>query len=77
MKNFIIVRSIAPGIPRILTKIIVKKLSPIWKPKTFPIRFIMRIIAAPIRELSKSLNMIFKGIIKILQSTKIIHRPDI
>ena len=71
------VRRIAPGIPRILTKIIVKKFRPIWKLKIFPIRLIIRIIAAPIKEFNKSLNIIFNGTINILQRTKIIHKPDI
>jgi len=59
-----------------LTNIIVKKLSPIWKLKKLPTKLIIRIIIAPINELAKSLNIAFKGTIKILQSTNIMQSPE-
>lgn len=77
MKNRIIVRRTAPGIPRILTNIMVKKLSPIWKLKKPPIKLIIRIITAPNKELSKSFSIAFNGTIKILQRTKRIQSPEI
>lgn len=75
INNRIIVRSIAPGTPRMLTNIMVKKFKPMWKLNKFPIKFITRIMTAPINEFSKSLSMTFRGTIKILQSTNIMHKP--
>ena len=72
-----IVSKIAPGIPRILTKIIVKKLSPIWKLKKPPIRFISSIKPAPMNEFNISFTMNFSGTMKILHSTNMMHRPEI
>ena len=40
-------------------------------------KFISKIRMAPIKEFKKSLAINFKGRIKILHSTKIIHSPDI
>ena len=71
----IIANKIAPGIPRRLTKIIVKKLSPIWKLKDVPIKFIINIIKAPIIEFKKNFIINFKGTMKILHRMKIIHNP--
>lgn len=67
----------APGIPRILTNIIVKKLRPILNPKRLPTKLKIIIINAPSTELSKSLIIAFKGTIKILQRTNKIQRPEI
>ena len=72
-----IVKSIAPGTPKILTKIIVKKFSPIWKLNNWPIKLIIRMIKAPIKELMKSFIINFNGTIKTLHSTNIIHKPEI
>lgn len=76
MKNLIIVSKIAPGIPSKLTKIIVKKLRPMWKLKKPPMKLIIKRIKAPNIELSKSLNIAFSGTMKILQSTNMIQRPE-
>ena len=72
-----IVRSTAPGTPSRLTNIMVKKLSPIWKEKKLPTKLITRIITAPIKELRNSFIITFNGTMKILQSTKIMARPEI
>ncbi len=71
------VNSMAPGIPKMLTKIIVKKFKPIWKPKRPPIKFISKIIMAPIKEFKNSLNTNFNGNMKILHNTNIIQSPEI
>lgn len=76
MINLIIVSKTAPGMPSKLTNNIVKKLRPIWKLKKPPTKLIIKIIKAPITELSKSLNIAFKGTMKILQSTNIMQRPE-
>lgn len=60
-----------------LTNIIVKKLSPIWKLKKLPIKLIISKMIAPTNELSKSFSIAFKGTIKILHKTKIMQSPEI
>ena len=66
----------APGIPKILTNIMVKKFKPIWKLKSLPIELIISIITQPIKEFRKSLAISFNGNEKILHNTKIMQRPE-
>ncbi len=62
--------------PSILTNIIVKKFRPIWKLKRPPIKLIIKIISAPIKEFKNSLNINLSGNIKILHNTNIIKSPE-
>lgn len=67
----------APGTPKRLTNIIVKKFKPIWKLNSPPMKLIINIIKTPMKEFKKSLNINLSGNIKILHSTKIIQSPEI
>lgn len=67
----------APGIPKRLTNIIVKKFKPIWKLNRPPIRLMSKISIVPIKEFKKSLKINLSGNIKILHSTNIMQSPDI
>ena len=71
------VRSIVPGMPKILTNMIVKKFKPIWKLKRPPIKFISSISIIPIKEFKKSLPITLSGSMNILQSTNIIQSAEI
>ena len=64
--NFIIIITIAPGIPKTPTKIEVIKFNPIWKLKNDPIKLIINIIIPPKTEFIIILNIVFIGIINIL-----------
>lgn len=70
------ISKILPGIPKILTNIIVKKFKPIWKLNNPPIKLMNKIIIAPINEFKKSLKINFSGNMKILHNTNIIQRPE-
>lgn len=63
--NFIITITIAPGIPSIPTKMDVIILSPIWKLKNEPIRFIINIVIPPSIEFTTNFNIVFIGTINI------------
>ena len=58
--NFKIIKSIAPGIPKIPTTSDVIIFKPMWKPKFAPTKFIMYIIAPPIIVLSTNFNIFFR-----------------
>ena len=58
--------TIAPGIPKIPTKIEVIKFNPIWKLKNDPIRLIINIVNPPKIEFITNLNIVFIGMINIL-----------
>lgn len=61
--NFIITITIAPGIPRIPTKIEVTKFNPMWKLKNEPTRLIKNIINPPSTEFIINFHIVFIGII--------------
>lgn len=67
--NFIITNNIAPGSPRIPTKIEVPIFSPIWNWNAAPTKLIIYIKAPPKIELITSFNIFFNGNIKILPTT--------
>ena len=64
--NFINTITIAPGIPKIPTKIEVIKFNPIWNSKKEPIKLIINIINPPSTEFITNLHIIFIGTINIL-----------
>ena len=55
----------------IRTKILVTKLSPIWKPNVPPTAFIIKITIPPKTEFNTNFNIFFIGTIKILPSINI------
>ena len=74
--SFMIVNNSAPGMPKILTNIMVKKFNPMWKLNRLPIKFINSNIPAPINEFKNNLATNLSGKINILHNTKIMQSPD-
>lgn len=70
------VNKAAPGTPKMLINIIVKKFIPMWKLKKLPIKLIRSISITPIKEFKKSLKINLSGNIKILHRTNIIQSPE-
>ena len=64
--TFIITITIAPGIPKMPTKIEVIKFNPIWKLKKEPIKLIINIVNPPRIEFKINLSIVFIGTINIL-----------
>lgn len=77
--NFNITRKIAPGKPKIPTKIEVPIFRPIWNPNAAPTKLIIYIKAPPKIELITSFNIFFNGNIKILPTINnmIIHTKKV
>lgn len=67
--------NVAPGIPKILTKIIVKIFRPIWNEKYEPIKFIIDNMMAPINELANNFSKNFRGTINNIPNINNIHIP--
>lgn len=72
INTFKITNNAAPGIPSIPTIIAFSMLSPIWKLKELPIKFIIKINSIPRQELTISFIAILKGMIKLFPNIKII-----
>lgn len=75
INNFTITKTTTPGNPNNPTKTLVKKLSPIWKPKLAPTMLIKKITTPPIIEFKTSFNIFLIGTMKILpnKNKKQIH----
>lgn len=64
MNIFITTITIAPGIPKSPIKIEVIKFKPIWNPKAFPIKLMMKMSTPPNIELMTNFSIVLIGTIK-------------